>query len=170
MQHDDDDAILDSLGIKSLDDIREEQVPQLLGLLSQSDDDVVLRTLTQLARNLDLMLALLNHAEVAYGTSLKINDRELQRLHAACQDVRDWIKAISNKELSDELMIELVSLMRHTLDVDKQATNTSQSFLERLNRSRQIESGLKIVGTILLFGAQAWMMRGPSGGGPTLKA
>jgi hypothetical protein len=170
MQHDDDQSILNSLGIESVDDVREEQVPQLLGLLSQSTDEATLRVLTQLARNLDLMLSLVNHAEVAYATSLETNDRELERLHSACQDVRDWIKAISKKDLSDELVIELVGLMRHTLDVDKQAAQASQSFLERLNRSRQVESGLKIVGIILVFSAQAWIVRGTSGGGPTLKA
>jgi hypothetical protein len=70
--------------------------------------------------------------------------------------------------MTDELVLELASLMKHTLDIDKQANADAQSFQERLNKSRQIESGLKIVGTILMFGAQALVMRG-TGGGPKVK-
>jgi hypothetical protein len=169
MQYDDDEkSVLRALGVESLEDVGEEQAPQLMEILSRSSDELTSRILSQLAKNLDLMLTLVNHAEVAYASALEANDRELQRLHEACKDVRDWIKSVSKRDMTDELVLELAGLMRHTLDVDKQAGDAAQSFLERLNRSRQLESGLKIVGTILLFGAQARVMRGTGGGAPKL--
>jgi hypothetical protein len=168
MQYDDEESLLRALGVESLEDVGEEQAPQLMEILSRSSDELTSRILSQLAKNLDLMLTLVNHAEVAYASALEANDRELRRLHEACTDVRDWIKSVSKRDMTDELVLELAGLMRHTLDVDKQASDAAQSFLERLNRSRQLESGLKIVGTILLFGARALVIRGTGGGAPKL--
>lgn len=170
MLYDDEAQALRALGVSSLGDVTEEQAPKLIEVLAQSSDDLTLRMLSQLAKNLDLMLTLVNQAEIAYSVTLDAHDRELQRLHGACQDVRDWIKSVSKREMTDELVLELAGLMRHTLDVDRQASVAAQSFLERPNKSRQLESGLKMVGTILFFGVQAMAMRGPGGGTPKLRA
>lgn len=164
MTYEDEGAFLAAVGKGSLDEINSSDAPSVVSALSGSTPELAAAVLGHIARNTDLMLKLLDQAENAYKLSVGANAEGAAAVHRACQDVRDWIKQVSTgHDMSDELVRELASLMRHTLDVDERTQAASQEFIKTMNRSRQIETGAKAAVFVITLAAQLALVARGSG-------
>ena len=169
MKYNDDEAVMNALGITSWRNLSRDKVLALAAMMPDIDKEVSLKLIEKVPEFMDLAGRFVDQLENRHHESLARNAESQQRVHDAWQEVRDVLAGELDRELTPEMRARVHELLIETAHRESEKDSENKKYLERMFKVAAFAGGVALASVVVFVGGKVYVQNSSPGAGPNIR-